>query len=889
MGVYATLGIYDYDRRKICDLYDSQNHLDGQAYDIQFIEEMKDGTQTLSFSIPYMIDSSKNFRWDYLKNEYLIRMTYGNRTEWFVASKPSRKKSQKEIIGVVNCNDLASLLKTRNIYMEFDDENGIGTAEYLMRQILKGTGWKLGDCDTIYESDGVTEKIRSLTSGGKTGARGLIGSVCNLFMCRPVYHSDPMKVDIISLNDRTQVLEGSVGNNLLSVNITKDSSDLITRLYVEGEYGDFGYVGIDDVNPTGLNYLFNFDYFREIGVFKQEHEDAYNTYIGQISNIVRQIRSNQELITGVEDELNTLIGQCQLVVYYRQSGFAEPKYIYGNPPTSKIPLVPRDKIMILQNDGKFRYATIVTSPETLMQDGDYAVAKFITPASGIIGGKEVQIEAKEQTIEQLEEKISLTTKEEKISEFNKEIGQLEAEISVILNGTSYSGQLENLAQYYVPAGYTGNVDLTNRIVIAGHRMNDAGWDSYESFDKGTLFPQTYTLSGTSQRYVASFTPVMTNGTVMTPDRLTAYVRDVEYEASHTGKTIAEADAEDLKLMLYCIDESTYSTIDTALVAMKQKVDKLKELQDSWDTVRARYDWFGYEYMDPDGMYDDAQGEAVDSLYSYVNSVMAEGGKLEILDGYVDIAEGLYARQNDVEATFIAAMGYLLRDGYWSDTNYATGQEEHLYQDALVHSEKMGQPEITCNVEYARINEKYGIPIQDIEMNAIFRVQDQDMNVYENLFVTKVVIGIDQENVGTINISNKDISMNTNDLGSLLSRISQLSDLVEQKNALYERAKAISKSGTFYADRLNGAIDVLTNQLKSTVSNWYTDEQGNIIFEAADGGSAMMLCGAGFMIAGSKKEDTGDWNWRTKTYHWFSPQRCGIITNRLNCWKPLRAL
>jgi hypothetical protein len=66
------------------------------------------------------------------------------------------------------------------------------------------------------------------------------------------------------------------------------------------------------------------------------------------------------------------------------------------------------------------------------------------------------------------------------------------------------------------------------------------------------------------------------------------------------------------------------------------------------------------------------------------------------------------------------------------------------------------------------------------------------------------------------------------------------------------------------------IDVVKNQILSSVSNWYTDESGNMVFVSADEGSAMMLSGAGFMLADSKNED-GSWNWRTKTYHWFSLQ------------------
>lgn len=60
--------------------------------------------------------------------------------------------------------------------------------------------------------------------------------------------------------------------------------------------------------------------------------------------------------------------------------------------------------------------------------------------------------------------------------------------------------------------------------------------------------------------------------------------------------------------------------------------------------------------------------------------------------------------------------------------------------------------------------------------------------------------------------------------------------------------------------LDGVIDVLKNRFESTQSNWWTDENGNIIFEATDGSSAMMLAGEGFAIANSKVG--GAWQWQT---------------------------
>ena len=88
-------------------------------------------------------------------------------------------------------------------------------------------------------------------------------------------------------------------------------------------------------------------------------------------------------------------------------------------------------------------------------------------------------------------------------------------------------------------------------------------------------------------------------------------------------------------------------------------------------------------------------------------------------------------------------------------------------------------------------------------------------------------------------SNQDITLTGQGFDSVLSRITQLADLVNQKNALFSRAKAINGDGSIYIDRLEGTIDILKNRLLSSSSSWYTDDNGNIIFESVTGKSAMM--------------------------------------------------
>lgn len=50
---------------------------------------------------------------------------------------------------------------------------------------------------------------------------------------------------------------------MTAVERREDAADVVTRLYVEGEYADSGYVGIDGENPTGLPFLLDFSYYRE--------------------------------------------------------------------------------------------------------------------------------------------------------------------------------------------------------------------------------------------------------------------------------------------------------------------------------------------------------------------------------------------------------------------------------------------------------------------------------------------------------------------------------------------------------------------------------------------------------------------------------------------------
>ena len=100
----------------------------------------------------------------------------------------------------------------------------------------------------------------------------------------------------------------------------EDAADVITRLYVEGEYGDNGYVGIDGVNPTGLPFLLNFDYSRESGVFTEEHEEALAEYLRDIAVAKADSSKMAGELIDLDNRLNELWGQIDYVLYVLEDG-----------------------------------------------------------------------------------------------------------------------------------------------------------------------------------------------------------------------------------------------------------------------------------------------------------------------------------------------------------------------------------------------------------------------------------------------------------------------------------------------------------------------------------------------------------------------------------------
>lgn len=301
------LDICDYNRKKLCPIYDNYTQLSGQAHDVIVTTE-RNGWKELSFSLPSVCSTGlgfeENYRTNFLQADYLIRLIDDVETDWYIISEPKITHNAFTKTIQVTAGHISQLLKNKNLGLEFSDDEGnnIGTAQELATTILAGTGWSLGYVYPFAERDGKT-KYRSMKASAKTGAFKLMSMMCELFDAKPVYHGDSRTVDILPINPFSEPDEGMLpdlslarevtelhyGKNIKNVSRTLNTENMVTKLYAYGAYGDktSGYCGLDECIHTEYTYVltsdctentvYNFTFKDSAGVSLTYHFTAKNS------------------------------------------------------------------------------------------------------------------------------------------------------------------------------------------------------------------------------------------------------------------------------------------------------------------------------------------------------------------------------------------------------------------------------------------------------------------------------------------------------------------------------------------------------------------------------------------------------------------------------------
>ena len=163
--------------------------------------------------------------------------------------------------------------------MDEDEENDIYSLnEYMYEE----TGWKFGHVDNSirYKDENEENPIPRMRwqEDVETDWYDYLNNVLSKqFNCITVFNNDTNLVDLYHIDgfgDDIKILL-SYDNYLKELERTSNTSDIVTKLKLVGNEDK---CIIEDKNPTGLNYIENYDYFKTTGDMSDKLISALNTY-----------------------------------------------------------------------------------------------------------------------------------------------------------------------------------------------------------------------------------------------------------------------------------------------------------------------------------------------------------------------------------------------------------------------------------------------------------------------------------------------------------------------------------------------------------------------------------------------------------------------------------
>ena len=244
--------------------------------------------------------------------------------------------------------------------------------------------------------------------------------------------------------------------------------------------------------------------------------------------------------------------------------------------------------------------------------------------------------------------------------------------------------------------------------------------------------------------------------------------------------------------------------------------------------------------------------------------------------YLDMLMALKGAQDAItkqDALLASILGDMYREGWWQQNDYVEGDEDKLYSDSLDNIVEISHPEATYEINFLDLygsqknvglsvdEESEEIDYPDIDIDHAVHLVDADIDTNRWAYIDSMDKYHDLEWKTMIEINTRLSTIGQQSFTDVLSRIAEVSNETRAKQTLYKRAASLSDGGTLAGERLEGTLSANKVYLAGGTSNWYTDPKGNIIFEAADGESAMMLTGRGLMVS-QDKDIFGDWSWRT---------------------------
>lgn len=203
---WIRLDVCDYTDKPLCNLYDSDKDVSGQATEV-IVHSERNGFKELSFQLPSMCSTEngqeRNYRLDFLVSDYKLKVqkSLANNdeieTDWFLISETKVTHNNFSENYEIRASHVSKLLSIKKLDLEFSEEEGnnVGTIKEIAQTILEGTGWHLAQVADFYEEEKYgqpenTLKVRSFSAAVQTGAFKMMSDLCELFDAKPIYHGE---------------------------------------------------------------------------------------------------------------------------------------------------------------------------------------------------------------------------------------------------------------------------------------------------------------------------------------------------------------------------------------------------------------------------------------------------------------------------------------------------------------------------------------------------------------------------------------------------------------------------------------------------------------------------------------------------------------------------
>ncbi|MGE1143912.1 DUF7359 domain-containing protein [Bacillus pumilus] len=209
----------------------------------------------LTFNIPlksrYGDEIKPNHVAQLIREWYLIKATFLNRTEYYVIDGITDSTTQEKSEIQVNCQLTPYMLNKPKIRQY----EGISkNLQEIGEVCLKGTGWTVGEIEST-----LNEKRRSFSIGSITSRFDFLRNICETFDAVPVYDTINDRVSFFEKNNISKFkgVKISSHNFMIDMTDTRSMDEVVTRLHVTGKDG----IVINSINPTGQGYLDDFSFF----------------------------------------------------------------------------------------------------------------------------------------------------------------------------------------------------------------------------------------------------------------------------------------------------------------------------------------------------------------------------------------------------------------------------------------------------------------------------------------------------------------------------------------------------------------------------------------------------------------------------------------------------